>query len=111
MLADLSRDLPTFLPNGSKLRFRSRKRYSGNFSGSIAAPLPNSRRTVRLSFYLLRRRRVEPTPPGPLPSQLSWFVAKLRAGEIFAVQNPADDLPPEAVGEASISSGQVSIRI
>src|SRR5882724_9599120 len=43
---------------------------------------------------------VEPTPPGPLPSQLSWFVAKLRAGEIFAVQNPADDLPPDAVGQA-----------
>jgi formate hydrogenlyase transcriptional activator len=43
---------------------------------------------------------VDPTPLGPLPSQLSWFVAKLRAGEIFAVQNPAEDLPPEAVGEA-----------
>src|SRR6266478_89346 len=43
---------------------------------------------------------VDVTPLGPLPSQLSWFVAKLRAGEIFAVQNPADDLPPEAVGEA-----------
>src|SRR5882757_6223188 len=43
---------------------------------------------------------VDPTPLGPLPSQLSWFVAKLRAGEIFAVQNPVDDLPPEAVGEA-----------
>jgi formate hydrogenlyase transcriptional activator len=43
---------------------------------------------------------VEPTPSGPLPSHLSWFVAKLRGGEIFAVQNPADDLPPEAVGEA-----------
>jgi formate hydrogenlyase transcriptional activator len=43
---------------------------------------------------------VEPTPLGPLPARLSWFVAKLRAGDIFAVQNPADDLPPEAVGEA-----------
>jgi len=43
---------------------------------------------------------VEPTPRGPLPSHLSWFVAKLRSGETFAVQNPADDLPPEAVGEA-----------
>src|SRR5882724_2237526 len=42
---------------------------------------------------------VEPTPQGPLPSQLSWFLAKLRAGEIFAVQNPTLDLPPEAVGE------------
>jgi transcriptional regulator with GAF, ATPase, and Fis domain len=43
---------------------------------------------------------VDTTPLGPLPPQLSWFVAKLRAGEIFAVQNPADDLPSEAVGEA-----------
>jgi formate hydrogenlyase transcriptional activator len=43
---------------------------------------------------------VEPTPPGPLPSQLSWFMAKLRAGEIFSVQNPDQDLPPEAIGEA-----------
>src|SRR5450755_1809283 len=43
---------------------------------------------------------VEATPLGPLPPHLSWFIAKLRAGEIFAVQNPADDLPPEAVGEA-----------
>lgn len=43
---------------------------------------------------------VDPTPLGPLPTQLSWFIAKLRAGEIFALQNPADDLPPEAVGEA-----------
>jgi formate hydrogenlyase transcriptional activator len=43
---------------------------------------------------------VETTPLGPLPSHLSWFIAKLRAGEIFAVQNPVDDLPPEAVGEA-----------
>jgi transcriptional regulator with GAF, ATPase, and Fis domain len=43
---------------------------------------------------------VDTTPLGPLPSQLSWFVAKLRAGEVFKVQNQADDLPPEAVGEA-----------
>jgi transcriptional regulator with GAF, ATPase, and Fis domain len=43
---------------------------------------------------------VDPTPLGPLPPQLSWFIDKLRSGEIFAVQNPADDLPPEAVGEA-----------
>jgi formate hydrogenlyase transcriptional activator len=43
---------------------------------------------------------VEPTPQGPLPSQLSWFLAKLRAGEIFIVQSPTHDLPPEAVAEA-----------
>src|SRR5882672_7281274 len=43
---------------------------------------------------------VEATPSGPLPKQLDWFVARLRAGETFKVQDPLDDLPPEAVGEA-----------
>src|SRR5712672_482808 len=43
---------------------------------------------------------VDATPLGPLPAQLDWFVARLRSGEMLAVQNPADDLPPEAVGEA-----------
>src|SRR5882762_7642158 len=42
---------------------------------------------------------VEPTPPGPLPSQLSWFLAKLRAGELFVLQSPTLDLPPEAIAE------------
>jgi formate hydrogenlyase transcriptional activator len=42
---------------------------------------------------------VEPTPLGPLPSQLSWFLAKLRGGEIFIIQSPTHDLPPEAVAE------------
>jgi formate hydrogenlyase transcriptional activator len=43
---------------------------------------------------------VDPTPLGPLPSQLDWFIAKLRAGETLVIQDPAHDLPPEAVGEA-----------
>jgi formate hydrogenlyase transcriptional activator len=43
---------------------------------------------------------VEATPQGPLPRQLDWFVARLRAGETFKVQDPVDDLPQEAVGEA-----------
>jgi formate hydrogenlyase transcriptional activator len=43
---------------------------------------------------------VEPTPQGPIPSQLSWFLAKLRAGETLLLQNPVCDLPPEAVSEA-----------
>ena len=43
---------------------------------------------------------VEATPLGPLPTRLGWFIAKLRAGETLAVQDPANDLPPEAVGEA-----------
>src|SRR5207237_2270428 len=43
---------------------------------------------------------VDATPLGPLPAQLDWFVARLRAGQMLAVQDPAYDLPPEAVGEA-----------
>jgi formate hydrogenlyase transcriptional activator len=43
---------------------------------------------------------VEPTSQGPLPSELSWFLAKLRAGEIFVIQSPTHDLPPAAVAEA-----------
>jgi formate hydrogenlyase transcriptional activator len=43
---------------------------------------------------------VEATPLGPLPARLEWFIAKLRAGETLVVQDPAEDLPPEAVGEA-----------
>jgi formate hydrogenlyase transcriptional activator len=43
---------------------------------------------------------VEATPQGPLPAQLSWFLAKLRVGEIFVVQSPTIDLPPEAAAEA-----------
>src|ERR1700712_395486 len=43
---------------------------------------------------------VDATPLGPLPAQLDWFVARLRSGESLAVQDPANDLPAEAVGEA-----------
>jgi formate hydrogenlyase transcriptional activator len=43
---------------------------------------------------------VQPAPLGPVPSQLAWFLARLRAGEIVVLQKIPDDLPPEAVGEA-----------
>ena len=43
---------------------------------------------------------VDSTPLGPLPAQLSWFIDRLRGGEILKVQNHDEDLPPEAVGEA-----------
>jgi formate hydrogenlyase transcriptional activator len=43
---------------------------------------------------------VEPTPLGPLPTQLSWYIAQLRAGEPFVVKDAARDIPPEATGEA-----------
>jgi formate hydrogenlyase transcriptional activator len=43
---------------------------------------------------------VEPAPLGPLPTQLAWFIARLRSGKPFVVQDPAHDIPPEAIGEA-----------
>jgi transcriptional regulator with GAF, ATPase, and Fis domain len=43
---------------------------------------------------------VEPTPLGPLPAQLTWFLGQLRAGKIIVTPNAAVDLPPEAVAEA-----------
>src|SRR5712672_478703 len=42
---------------------------------------------------------IEPTPHGPLPERLGWFMAKLRSGESLAVQDPATDLPLEAIAE------------
>jgi formate hydrogenlyase transcriptional activator len=42
---------------------------------------------------------VEPTAQGPLPSQLSWYIAKLRAGEIFVIQSSTHDVPAEAAAE------------
>ena len=42
---------------------------------------------------------IEVTPLGPLPTRLAWSIAKLRAGEMVVIQDPADDLPPEAAGE------------
>ena len=43
---------------------------------------------------------VEPTPLGPIPAHLAWFLTQLRSGEIIAHQTLPDDLPPEAAGEA-----------
>jgi formate hydrogenlyase transcriptional activator len=42
----------------------------------------------------------EPTPLGPLPAQLTWFVGQLRAGETVVTPNAAVDLPLEAAAEA-----------
>lgn len=42
---------------------------------------------------------LEPTPLGPLPPQLSWFITRLRAGNSFVVQDATRDIPPEATGE------------
>src|SRR3954447_13879057 len=43
---------------------------------------------------------VSVTSPGPLPERLAWFMARLRSGDTLVIQDPAIDLPPEAVGEA-----------
>src|SRR5215831_7410006 len=42
---------------------------------------------------------IEPTPTGPLPPQLAWFTAQLRAGKIMAFQTLPEELPPESAGE------------
>jgi formate hydrogenlyase transcriptional activator len=42
----------------------------------------------------------EPTPLGPLPAQLTWFLGQLRAGEMVITPNAAIDLPVEAEAEA-----------
>lgn len=42
---------------------------------------------------------IEATPHGPLPDQLTWFMARLRSGQSLIIQD-ASDLPPEAIGEA-----------
>src|SRR5437762_13253342 len=42
---------------------------------------------------------VDASPLDPLPAQLDWFVARLRAGDMLSIQIPAHARPPEAVGE------------
>jgi formate hydrogenlyase transcriptional activator len=42
----------------------------------------------------------EPTPIGPLPAQLAWFIGQLRSGQNVVLADTAVDLPPEAVAEA-----------
>jgi formate hydrogenlyase transcriptional activator len=43
---------------------------------------------------------IKHTAPGPLPSQLEWLLARLRAGKIIITRDVAADLPPEATAEA-----------
>jgi transcriptional regulator with GAF, ATPase, and Fis domain len=42
----------------------------------------------------------EPTPVGPLPAQLTWFLGQLLAGKTVITPNAAIDLPSEATAEA-----------
>src|SRR5450755_272211 len=95
------RDLRTLQPNRLRPKFKLRKLCFGSFWGSIAARLANSRGDgwlVVLSSTAVEG--FEPTPLGPLPSQLTWFVGQLRAGAAVVTPNPAVDLPPEAGAEA-----------
>jgi formate hydrogenlyase transcriptional activator len=51
----------------------------------------------------------EPTPIGPLPAQLTWFIGQLRSGQTIVVQNTAVDLPPDsAEAEYCRKTGLVS---
>jgi hypothetical protein len=54
MLADLSARFANIPAELVEAEIQVTQTILRQFSGSIAAPLPNSRRTVRLSFYLLR---------------------------------------------------------
>jgi signal transduction histidine kinase len=42
---------------------------------------------------------IEPVPRGPVPSFVSWYLDRVRSGEIVAVQS-VDDFPQEAIAEA-----------
>jgi hypothetical protein len=54
---------------------------------------------------------VDPTPLGPLPPQLDWFIAKLRAGETLVIQGPATIFRRKLSARPNISGGQASARI
>ncbi|WP_375293171.1 sigma 54-interacting transcriptional regulator [Bradyrhizobium sp. sGM-13] len=43
---------------------------------------------------------VDPLPLGPFPAQLTWYLGKMRAGEVVAYQSLPESLPPEAFAEA-----------
>jgi formate hydrogenlyase transcriptional activator len=101
MLADLSARFANIPPEKVQFEIQVAQALLRQFLGfdrSTFAEFQDDGSLVVLSSTAVEG--VDPTPLGPLPPQLSWFVAKLRSGEIFALQNPADDLPSEAVGEA-----------
>ena len=101
MLADLSARFANIPAENVEVEIRATQTILRQFLGfdrSTFAEFQEDGSLVVLSSTAIEG--VDPTPLGPLPSQLSWFIAKLRAGETFKVQIPADDLPPEAVGEA-----------
>jgi transcriptional regulator with GAF, ATPase, and Fis domain len=101
MLADLSArmaNVPADLVEAEILMAQATLRQFLGFDRSTFAEFHDDGSLVVVSSTAIEG--VEATPLGPLPARLEWFIAKLRAGETLVIQDPAEDLPPEAVGEA-----------
>ena len=101
MLADLSARFANIPSEQVELEIRATQTVVRQFLGfdrSTFAEFREDGSLVVLSSTAIEG--VDSTPLGPLPPQLSWFIDRLRGGEILKVQNHDEDLPPEAVGEA-----------
>jgi transcriptional regulator with GAF, ATPase, and Fis domain len=100
MLADLSARMANVLANRVEPEIQLAQVILRQFLGfdrSTFAEFQDDSSLVVVSSTAIEG--VDPTPLGPLPPQLDWFIAKLRGGETLVIQ-AADELPPEAVGEA-----------
>lgn len=101
MLADLSARIANVPPDRVEAEIQAAQVVLRQFLGfdrSTFAEFRDDSSLVVVSSTAVEG--VEATPLGPLPLRLEWFIARLRAGEMLVVQDPAEDLPPEAVGEA-----------
>src|SRR5437762_6687954 len=100
MLADLSARMANVPADRVEAEIRMAQATLGQFLGfdrSTFAEFQDDGSLVVVSSTAIEG--VEATPLGPLPTRLAWFIAKLRAGEMLVIQDPAEDLPPEAAGE------------
>jgi formate hydrogenlyase transcriptional activator len=101
MLADLSARMANVPPDRVEAEIQAAQVILRQFLGfdrSTFAEFHDDSSLVVVSSTAVEG--VEATPLGQLPLRLEWFIARLRAGEMLVVQDPADDLPPEAVAEA-----------
>ena len=102
MLADLSARFANVPAEQVELEIRAAQAILLKFLGfdrSTFAEFQDDGSLVVLSSTAVEG--VESDAAGALPAQLSWFVARLRGGEMLArYKTLTDDLPPEAVGEA-----------
>src|SRR5947199_7641920 len=101
MLADLSARMANVPPDCVEAEIQAAQVVLRQFLGfdrSTFAEFQDDSSLVVVSSTAVEG--VDATPLGPLPTRLAWFIAKLRAGETLVIQDPAEDLPPEAVGEA-----------